>query len=113
MRPPGGEVEFGERAEDAVRREFREELGADVSVLGQIGVMENLFLHEGARGHEVVFLFLVALPDGYGPCFGPVPVREEGVVLGGEWVALEGVGRSGGPVLLPEGLAGFLTGSLE
>lgn len=57
LRAIGGGVEFGERAEDAVRREWKEELGADLADLRLLGVIENLFAYDGRPGHEVVFVF--------------------------------------------------------
>jgi len=60
-RPPGGAVEFGERAADALAREFHEEFGTGIEVAGAPVVLENLFSHEGAAGHEVVFVFPIRL----------------------------------------------------
>ncbi len=62
-RPPGGGVDFGERAEDAVRREMREELGIEVGSVEQLGVIENIFAHGGSPGHQVAFVFAVEAPD--------------------------------------------------
>lgn len=56
MRPLGGTVEFGEPWRDALQREFLEELGARITLLDTYFVMENLYEHHGAAGHEVVFL---------------------------------------------------------
>jgi len=56
-RPLGGAIEFGESAEEAVVREFLEEIGRPVRCIEQLCVLENLYSHEGARGHEVVFTF--------------------------------------------------------
>ena len=66
-RPPGGEVEFGERAAAAVVREFREEFDREIEVVESLGVMENLFTLRGVRGHEVVFEFLVRFAEGHEP----------------------------------------------
>ena len=56
MRPLGGSVEFGEPWRDALQREFLEELGARIRLLDNYFVMENLYDHHGATGHEIVFL---------------------------------------------------------
>ncbi len=56
-RPLGGAVGFGERAADALAREFREETGQDIRDIAPLGVLENLFDHEGTPGHEIVFVF--------------------------------------------------------
>jgi ADP-ribose pyrophosphatase YjhB (NUDIX family) len=49
-RPLGGGIEFGERAAEAVAREFREELAVEIAIEGTPEVYENLYEHEGARG---------------------------------------------------------------
>ena len=56
-RPLGGGIEFGEHSRDAMLREVREEIGAEVENLELIGVLENIFIYEGQRGHEVVFVY--------------------------------------------------------
>jgi len=59
----GGSIEFGERSADALRREWREEYGIEISGERLLGVIENLFEHEGERGHEIVFVFEATLAD--------------------------------------------------
>jgi ADP-ribose pyrophosphatase YjhB (NUDIX family) len=63
LRGIGGGVEFGERAADALAREWREEFGLELKVGELLGVVENLFTHEGVAGHEVVFVFAADLAD--------------------------------------------------
>ena len=57
LRPIGGEVEFGELAAEAVKREVREELRAETTGVVQLGVLENVFTYQGKPGHEVVLVF--------------------------------------------------------
>jgi len=53
----GGHIEFGERAQDTVVREIREEIGLDLAEPRLLGVLESIFEHEGRSGHEVVFVY--------------------------------------------------------
>ncbi|NEU56150.1 NUDIX hydrolase [Halorussus sp. MSC15.2] len=52
-RPLGGGVEFGERSEDALRREFREELGVELTGVSYLGTDEDVFTFDGETHHEV------------------------------------------------------------
>ena len=53
----GGSVDFGEKTEDGVRREVREELGCEIENLELQKVVENIFEYNGNQGHEIVFLY--------------------------------------------------------
>ena len=63
FRALGGCVEFGETREDALQREFQEELGSEITIISRWHALENLFAHEGALGHEYVFVANVRLKD--------------------------------------------------
>ncbi|KNY20577.1 NUDIX domain-containing protein [Methylobacterium sp. ARG-1] len=105
VRPLGGSVGFGEPAEAALVREFREELGLTVRVLGAPFVMENLYTHEGSPGHEVLFLFPVALPPSALDRQERVVFHEDcGTPCIARWCDLEELDRAGGPDLYPVGL---------
>jgi 8-oxo-dGTP pyrophosphatase MutT (NUDIX family) len=56
LRLLGGHVEFGEHAEETLRREMREELATDVEVLQRLDVVQNVFSFEGKDHHEIVFI---------------------------------------------------------
>ena len=62
-RLPGGGIEHGERAVDALRREFREELGAELVAPMLLTVIENIFAHADERWHEIVFVFETRLAN--------------------------------------------------
>lgn len=53
----GGGVEFGEKGEQALIREFREEIGKDIIVETFLDVAENIFEWQGKAGHEIVLFY--------------------------------------------------------
>jgi ADP-ribose pyrophosphatase YjhB (NUDIX family) len=67
LRAIGGGVEFGERAVEALAREWREELGLELKAPALLGVLENRFTSNGRAGHEVIFVFAARLADADGP----------------------------------------------
>lgn len=104
-RPLGGGIEFGEHSREALVREVREELGLQAEALDLVGVMENLFTHQGRQGHEIVFVYHARFTD---PAVyeGPVPYtdRPESHAV---WVPVADF-VEGRRVLFPEGLSGLL-----
>lgn len=56
-KPLGGGMQFGEYSWETVRREIKEEIGEEIKNLTFIGPSENVFLYEGSRGHEIIFMF--------------------------------------------------------
>ena len=64
-RLPGGEIEFGEKAAEALQREIKEEIGVEISVDKKLGVYENIFTFDNQKGHEIMILFEATLPPEY------------------------------------------------
>ena len=58
---PGGRVRMGERAEDAVLREVREELGIDARIVRPLWLSQSFFNEDVVRVdyHELCLYFLV------------------------------------------------------
>nr|WP_246644794.1 NUDIX domain-containing protein [Rhizobium laguerreae] len=63
VRPLGGAIEFGESREEALHREFREELETAIRIVGPWHLLENIFEHHGAIGHEYIFAADIELAD--------------------------------------------------
>ena len=63
VRPLGGRIERGESREDALHREFEEELGCAISLHGAWRVYENIYMHHGKVGHEYLFARNIQLLD--------------------------------------------------
>lgn len=61
--------------QDALAREFTEELGIAAPVRGEPLVIEIIFSHEDALGHEVVLVGWVVLPVGAFAGQGSLPFR--------------------------------------
>ena len=53
----GGSVDFGETSYDALKREFYEELQAELINIKYLGCIENLFTFNGQPGHEIIQLY--------------------------------------------------------
>jgi 8-oxo-dGTP pyrophosphatase MutT (NUDIX family) len=56
-RAMGGGVDFGETSYDALKREFQEEIQAELTNIKYLGCIENLFVFNGKTGHELLQLF--------------------------------------------------------
>ena len=62
-RPAGGGIEFGELGEQAVVREYQEELTAEIENVRFLGMLENLFNFEDVPGHEIVLVYEATFAD--------------------------------------------------
>ena len=108
-RPVGGGIDFGERAEDALHREVREELGLEIEVVERMAVSENIFELNGEPGHQLMFEFIARWPDGREPAdLSPIAgVESNGDPIDARWLPLSEV-FAGKYLLYPDGLAGRL-----
>lgn len=111
VRPLGGSVEFGESAKDAVIRELKEEIDVEVSIVAGPMVLENVFVHEGQRRHEILFIFDVAFPPGAFEAQERIRFQEhDGTSMVAAWYDLRELDIDEGPELYPKGLKTRLLG---
>jgi ADP-ribose pyrophosphatase YjhB (NUDIX family) len=105
-RPLGGGIEFGERSEEALRREIREELGAEMRGPRLLGVIENIFELERRTWHEIVFVFDAEFADASLYNRPELPVNEAACIEPARWVPLAAFGDD--LPLYPRGLVELL-----
>jgi 8-oxo-dGTP pyrophosphatase MutT (NUDIX family) len=107
-RPLGGGIEFGEKGEDAVRRELKEELNVEITDLKYLGMLENIYTFNGGSYHEVVMIYDGTLTE--------ARLYEQEMILGKEangddiramWKALDEFGE-GKLILYPPGIMDML-----
>jgi ADP-ribose pyrophosphatase YjhB (NUDIX family) len=107
-RPLGGGIEFGELGRQAIIREFQEELGAEVCDVAYLATFENIFTHNGAKGHEIVLVYRGRLVDETLYQRPQISGQEDdGTPITASWVALADFSAGKLP-LYPDGLLELL-----
>ena len=59
----GGGIEFLEKSSDALKREFKEEIGANIIIKDFLGVSENIFTYQGKKAHELILFYSIDISD--------------------------------------------------
>lgn len=108
-RPLGGAIEFGEYGEQALKREIREEIQAEIKDIKFLTMFENIFTYEGEMGHEIVLVFDATLIDSslYGKTLIVQEDDENQTEFNAYWKSLEEIKRENRP-LYPDGLYSFI-----
>lgn len=107
-RPLGGGIEFGESGEAAVRREIMEELHSEIEELKHLGYLENIFIHNGRMGHEIIMVYDGVAKESKLYEQAEMKVTEaNGEVVRAMWKSLDEFGE-GKFILYPTGLLEML-----
>ena len=59
----GGGIEFLEKSEKALKREFLEEINVDITVKDFLGISENIFTYQGKKAHELILFYSIDISD--------------------------------------------------
>ena len=98
----GGAIEFGERAEETVRRELHEEIGVELGTVSRLGVVEDVCEWGGRLHHEITFVFEASFAD-------PAAYRRDSFIVNetvcdgpAEWVPMRRLTSGEIPLYPPE-----------
>ncbi len=101
----GGGIEFGESSLEALKREMKEELDAELINYKLVATLENIFTFNGEPGHEICFIYEADFKD---PAnyeieeFMILDSQEEGRAI---WLDITGAKDKN---IFPDGVANFL-----
>ena len=102
-RPLGGGIDFGETSQAAIAREIQEELGAEISDIRLLGILESIFEYRGDRLHEIVFVYDARFVDAAWYQKPVLQVQEGKRQFEARWRSLDQL-RGDNPRLVPEQL---------
>ena len=100
----GGGIEFLERSEVALKREFMEELGIEIKVHDFLGISENIFTYEGKEGHELVLFYSVEIDDSDYKDTYTILDEEDSFAV---WISIEDL-KNNSKIIYPEEVLKYL-----
>ena len=59
----GGGIEFLEKSEETLKREFLEEINIDITIKDFLGISENIFTYQGKKAHELILFYSIQISD--------------------------------------------------
>ncbi|WP_336990592.1 NUDIX hydrolase [Bacillus infantis] len=106
-RPLGGTIELGETSIDALKREFMEEIGAEINIVNYIACIENIYSINGITRHELTQLYEAELVNESLYEKESIPVNENGRKSEAKWIpVISFIDKR--EVLFPAGLENYL-----
>ncbi|MGB0524964.1 MAG: NUDIX hydrolase [Flammeovirgaceae bacterium] len=104
FRPLGGSLMFQETSADAIQRELQEELGAAITNLVFVDVLENIFEYKGELRHEIIFIYKADFEDQQFYETNPIHFQEDDLAhYQTQWISLTEI-RTHSLRLVPEGI---------
>lgn len=59
----GGGIEFLETSQEALKREYKEELDINIIVENFRGISENIFTYQGKKAHELILFYNIKIQE--------------------------------------------------
>lgn len=103
----GGTIELGETSIDALKREFMEEIGAEINIVNYIACLENIYSINGITRHELTQLYEAELVNESLYEKESIPVNENGRKSEAKWIPVISF-IDEREVLFPAGLENYL-----
>jgi ADP-ribose pyrophosphatase YjhB (NUDIX family) len=108
-RPLGGTIEFGELGSETIAREMMEEIHAQVENIRYLGTLENVFVYNGQKGHQIMLVYAGDLTDRHLNDLAVLSAYEDdGQEFKAVWMPIEDF-RKRRATLYPDGILDLLT----
>ena len=102
---PGGRVKEGETTEDAIKREMKEEIGQEVSVIKPVSFIENMFTDNNIKFHELLVTYELQFKNKNVYDMQEIPVIEKNKDFDYKWMSIDLLDEV---IFLPKVLKGII-----